>query len=431
MRFEMFIDHQSTEKINSQFSKTKAYVCYPGINRNQSHIGEDVINNAIYSLYNIPVVGEYLEDVENFGGHGGKVEITDKEVRFVQTTKPFGIVPESCNPRYEFVADRYTGEMRKYLVVDVILWSGRYPEVQTVLENGAWQSMELENIEGDWVTFKDDEGFMRDIFKMSKIEFSALCILGKSEDPDVDVEPCFPDAQIASTFSNRGEAFDMEFALLRSEFQKSTKEGGTDMTDDVKTDVNDELIADDAELEDQTDSLTEAEEETQDNSETEEQETADVEESDESLSDVEEGDADDQTDSDNQEEAEETTESQESTEDEHVDYQAMYEELAGKYALLEEEVTQLRTIASEVKHAEIEAVFERFSSELDATEVAELRENSGNMSVSDIESALFAMVGRKKFQASKSTKQTVRVSTFAQTSEEPEPYGELSRLFNN
>ena len=43
------------------------YVLYTGKNRNRSIISKEVVEKALYSLKNIPVVGEWKEENENFG----------------------------------------------------------------------------------------------------------------------------------------------------------------------------------------------------------------------------------------------------------------------------------------------------------------------------------------------------------------------------
>ena len=88
-----------TEK-NPLFSDAKIYVMYHGENRNNSHISKEDVDRAINSIYNIPIVGEFIEDDNgeedsNFGGHGGKLIIDDNGAKFIQTTKPMGVVPES------------------------------------------------------------------------------------------------------------------------------------------------------------------------------------------------------------------------------------------------------------------------------------------------------------------------------------------------
>ena len=50
--------------------------------------------------------------VDNFGGHGGKLEISDKGIKYVETTKPYGVVPESAEIAWEAVTEE-SGTVRE------------------------------------------------------------------------------------------------------------------------------------------------------------------------------------------------------------------------------------------------------------------------------------------------------------------------------
>lgn len=179
LKFTAMIDKSTFEVLNSEFTKAKAYILYCGDNRNKSRLSKKTVEEALPTLYNIPVVAEYIEKKEDFGGHGGKIIISDEGVEFIQTTRPYGLVPESANPRWEMVEDK------EYLVTDIILWSGRYPELEKTISEYSNQSMEINVFDGLWLKEED-------IYDITKFEFSALCILGQS------VEPCFEDAKIVT-----------------------------------------------------------------------------------------------------------------------------------------------------------------------------------------------------------------------------------------
>ena len=69
---------------NKQFALTDILLCYHGKNRNYSKISKEVINNALPSLYGIPIVGEFIykEGEEDFGTHGGKIIIDSEGIKF-------------------------------------------------------------------------------------------------------------------------------------------------------------------------------------------------------------------------------------------------------------------------------------------------------------------------------------------------------------
>lgn len=222
MRFS--IKFENYERIHPNFTKVKIYVMYEGINRNNSYISKKSVEDSLETMSLIPIVGEWIErsdsNNDNFGGHGGKIEISDKGIKWIQTTQPYGVVGENFNPRWEEVTDDFTGETKEYLVVDGYLWSGRYPEVEKIVQNGAWQSMEIEPTDAYWASYQDEDGLFKDVFKIEKFTFEALCILGKDEDnEDFNVEPCFEDAQIVA-YGWRKDEFKKEFSQMIQEIRE-------------------------------------------------------------------------------------------------------------------------------------------------------------------------------------------------------------------
>jgi hypothetical protein len=195
------------EKFNSQFHKVKIYVAYAGKNRNGSIISKETFEKMIPSIYGIPIVGEWKEEKNDFGSHGGKIEITDEGIEFIDTTKPYGYIDSSANVYWETVVEE-DGTEREYLVTEGFLWTGRYPEALNVLDGKNNQSMEITVLDGKMS--EEHEGY----YEILDAEFSALCILGE------EVEPCFESSHI-SQFSLNKEEFKKEFALMVKELKKS------------------------------------------------------------------------------------------------------------------------------------------------------------------------------------------------------------------
>lgn len=202
-----------TEK-NPLFSDAKIYVMYHGENRNNSHISKEDVDRAINSIYNIPIVGEFIEDDNgeedsNFGGHGGKLIIDDNGAQFIQTTKPMGVVPESANVYWEVVKDE-KGRDREYLVVEgALLWNRYEDAVNTLKSANFGQSMEIEVEEG---FFNDDDG----IYHITDFSFSAFCVLGIDDRKNGKVEPAFEDSKII-TYSKE---FSSELKEMKDELNE-------------------------------------------------------------------------------------------------------------------------------------------------------------------------------------------------------------------
>ena len=170
-----------------------------------SIITKDAVEKALPTLKNIPIVGEYSEENKDYKGHGGAISMDD--YRFIHTTKPYGVVPESATYSWEEVKGR-DGTIREYLTIDgCYLWTGRYEEAFSVVERGKGQSMEIEVTDGRWV--EEEEAYQIDNFT-----FSALCILGD------DTEPAFEDANITA-YSLDKDSFKAEFSALMKELKSS------------------------------------------------------------------------------------------------------------------------------------------------------------------------------------------------------------------
>jgi len=185
---------------------------YAGVNRNGSYMSREAIEKAIPSIYGIPVVGEYLQEKSDFGTHGGKIVIDSNGIEFIETTKPYGFVAleqDYANVRWEDVEDE-DGNTKNYLVADIHLWRKRYTELDTVFENGANQSMEININDFEW----SDE---KNAYDLKDFSFDALCMLGLS------IEPCFEDASIKTYGLNKDE-FKLEFSQMVKEIKESLLE---------------------------------------------------------------------------------------------------------------------------------------------------------------------------------------------------------------
>ena len=177
------------EIVNPEFARVKVYVCYAGRNRNKSSIDERVLEKMSQSIYGVPMVAEYDKEHNCFKGHGGKVEITDEGIDFVETTVPYGFVDPKTPVFYEEVTELDGITKHNYLCCYAYLWYKRYPEVESVLKNQdnkkIGQSMEIQ-VDSYEI---DEDGYcvIKDGY------FSALAMLG--------VEPCFESASVTSKFS--------------------------------------------------------------------------------------------------------------------------------------------------------------------------------------------------------------------------------------
>ncbi|UUV45924.1 prohead protease [Bacillus phage vB_BanS-Thrax1] len=206
------LDFQSSisevKQVNPNFSTCKVRVLYTGKNRNMSIITREAVDKALPTIYNIPIVGEYMVENQDYKGHGGKLDLDS--YKFIHTTKPYGVVPESAEYGWETVKQA-DGTVREYLTIEgCYLWTGRYEEAFSVVDKGKGQSMEIEVTNGEWV---DEE----EAYRIDDFIFSALCILGD------DVEPAFEDANIVAYSLNK-DSFKQEFSEMLNELKVSLNE---------------------------------------------------------------------------------------------------------------------------------------------------------------------------------------------------------------
>ena len=453
MRFEVNVSN--VEKINPLFSKAIVRIAYHGINRNNSYISKETFNKAIPTLFNIPVVGEYLESKDNFGGHGGKIEISDEGIKWIQTTKPYGVVGENANVYWEEVTEK-DGSVHEYLTVDgVYLWTGRYDELNLLLERNYGQSMEIEIQNGNWAIVDGQE-----VFKIDDFVFSALCILGidKGNNPDDHVEPCFESASIMAYSLDKDE-FKKQFKQMLDELKFSlnvSQEGGQVMKDNQKdqkpenktdfaltaSQLTDEIRAELSKVSsvgewgyeypvywyvDHTDNLVIAED-SNDNyrlvgfNYTVENDKVTIDfESKKRVRVVYELIEDDTQQLEfnivskdraecdlkiKEKELEQTFSSQKEEEVNKVKQE--FTSLEEKYNKLEQEVNELRQfksnkLAEERAKAEQE-LYERFSAELTEEEIAEVKAVASEYTIEQLEEKLFTLVGKKKANFSKQHK---------------------------
>ena len=209
---------------NPMISHGYVDIAYAGKNRNHSYISDEVMHEKIEpSVRGVPIVGEYFEEIEDFGDHGGKVVIDSKGFRYEVTTTPYGFVPPEAEITYIDKIDN-DGISRKYLRAECYLWTGQYPECERVFKTNNPQSMELTKDTGYWKRIDGD-----DYYVIEDAIISKLCILG------TEVEPCFEGAKFGTEEDNMIYSLDKnQFNEFIQTFTKQIKaalepEGGESM----------------------------------------------------------------------------------------------------------------------------------------------------------------------------------------------------------
>ncbi|WP_024622594.1 hypothetical protein [Metaclostridioides mangenotii] len=161
--------------------KVKIVVMHDKDNYNNSEFSLESIIDAEKSIKNTPILAFMLRDNEtnnpsDFDEHNMETRIVDNadgfsiETRYLE--KPIGLIPESCNPRYETI-DGY-----KYFVVDGYIWKCYSNGAYKLISENEFKnvSMEIEVSEGAY-----NETSQR--YQISKYKYLGVTCLGDHQIP--------------------------------------------------------------------------------------------------------------------------------------------------------------------------------------------------------------------------------------------------------
>ncbi len=222
--------------VNEEFTLCKVYVAATGCNRNYSYISRETMDRAMPTLAYVPVVGhllpKYDEDGNEIGKYFGGHDYTlDENWNLKALTVPFGVVVADSFA-YEQVEEY--GVQQEYLTAQAILWTGRYPELkEAVYSDEVWFNQSMEVIVGQSRPYSADSNYE----EFLEYSYSALCILGKSDDPEYHTEPCFISSKfVPLTYSLEREKFNADMSEMqeRLAFILSPEKGGMKQMDQEK-----------------------------------------------------------------------------------------------------------------------------------------------------------------------------------------------------
>lgn len=433
--------------VNEEFTLCKAYVMGLGVNRNFSYISREATDAALPTLGYCPVVGHLIrkEDGTYYMGSHDYTITEDWELKSI--TVPYGVVVEDSFD-YEDVEE--FGETVTYLTANIILWTGRYEDLNSAIYSDDFyfnQSMEINPKQ--WRNYKEDSNYT-DIVDYS---FSALCLLGKADsestnghtDENEHSEPCFISASVIPiefSKSKFAEAMNemkekLSFCLknqssttvtdVTMEVDIDKNNGGSTMAEEIKNEVVDEV----------TETVVEEPlEETVKNTVEDVAEEVVEETTDETTEEiVDETVEEHKEDTPTEEVVEEATE-ETVVEESNEDYSVLYSELKEKYDALENEVVSLReykqTKESEERKCAEEALFADYEEMIGETEeFKSLKEKASEFSLDALKKECLCIVGM--YSMTNKTKETNKSDSLKFSLEpevsEDEPYGGLMRKY--
>lgn len=401
------------EKINEEFSLCKCFIQGIGKNRNFSYMSKENILRNLSTLNYAPVVGHLIEKEDGTKFIGGHDYIITDDWEFKTLTVPYGVVK---NDTFDFeMVDEY-GTQVEYLTAEIILWTGRYPELKEAIYSEDIyfnQSMELNLENGNYRPYAEDSNYT----ELLDWTYSALCLLGRADDKSSEehTEPCFIESKVVSMQYNFAqEEFTKVMGELKNElafyFDKENYEKGGQILEDIK--VEDEVE------ENQEEVIDETTEEIAETIESEEVVVAEI--------------ADDTPDEIVEEAIEEKV-IEETQEDEFSLLQKEFEDYKLNYSTPNNEVEELKSFKENVlteqrKQAE-DDLFGKFEKQLSTIEeFIQLKENAKDFTIENLEEKLFALLGKKNANFSFKPKDNSVVKVPFETkeiNEQEELYGGL------
>lgn len=166
-------------------------------NRNSSYITDEVAQQLIHSAINVPVVGLYDHEKQDWVGHAG-----------AGLVNAYGYCKEFLGWEPQIDDD---GVTREYAVFSIVLFSNYFKETSQIV--GKSQSMELSpsSITGSWQTRPDCE---YEVYVYTTAKMASFCLLG-----DIQT-PCFSQ----SAFFEKVDSQFEQFSKLLMDLQDKVKQ---------------------------------------------------------------------------------------------------------------------------------------------------------------------------------------------------------------
>lgn len=190
-----FIKKGEYESSDFRFIDVSIDVMHTGANLKKTSFTKDAINKAVPTIRNTPILGYVVDELDeedkDFKGHEHELRITNKDVKYVYAGQAYGVIPESCNPRW-IVKDDGTGIEREYLRVDGLIWTKFSDPVDIFTRDGTKNhSVELTDMACGPA---DKNGNV----PVGSFKFDGCCILSTT---DPSIKPAMTGSCVTANFS--------------------------------------------------------------------------------------------------------------------------------------------------------------------------------------------------------------------------------------
>lgn len=197
--------------------------CHTGENENSSRISDEVMNNALPTFSNKPILGYIYKDDNgeyNFAGHERHVEKNESgEKEIVYDEQIIGLIPESCNAQIVYDKDK----KKNYTEVDGYLWPV-YSHAVDILERKADENETVNcSVELDLRSFSFNA--KTHMITIEDFVFNGVTILGYDKDTGEKIEPGMDGANIKlSDFSKDNNSLVEQINKLAETVNQFSKE---------------------------------------------------------------------------------------------------------------------------------------------------------------------------------------------------------------
>lgn len=183
------------ESSDFRFIEVSIDVMHTGSNLNKTSFTKNIISKAVPTICNTPILGYVVDELDDedkdFKGHEHELRITDTDVKYVYAGHAYGVIPETCNPRW-VIKDDGTGTEREYLRVDGLIWTKFNDPVDIFTRDGTKNhSVELTDMSCGPADKNGD-------VPVESFKFDGCCILSTT---DPKIQPAMTGSCITANFS--------------------------------------------------------------------------------------------------------------------------------------------------------------------------------------------------------------------------------------
>lgn len=216
------VNNEISDK-NNRFINVTIDVLHTGLNYNGSIFSKEVVDENIETIKNTPILGFITEvpfDDKDFKGHEYVITKTKNGVKRKYIGEAFGMIPESCNPRW-IIKTTDSGVEREFLQVDGILWS-KFQDAADIMLNDIEKPQSMELFPYDIDGYEDED----ENFVFTKFSFDGCCILGSSKEPAMENAKIEVQFTISDFVKSIQSELNDKFTTFTKMVNEKTNQGG-------------------------------------------------------------------------------------------------------------------------------------------------------------------------------------------------------------